>query len=73
MTHTESRTIPSPRGYAIGFSISDLYLNNAITAETRLDAERRMASKPATREMSSMPGSVMNVTEALKIIAAYKG
>jgi len=48
-----------------------LYLNNAITAEIRLDAERRMARKPATREISSMPGSVMNVTEALRIIAAW--
>src|SRR5258707_15786314 len=72
MTHTESRTSPSPRGYAIGFSISDLYRNNEMTAETRLDAERRMARKPATREMSSIPGSVMNVTEALKTIAAWE-
>lgn len=68
--HTESRISPSPRGYAIGFSISDLYRNKAITAEIRLDAERRMATKPATRETSSRPGSVMNVTEALRIIAA---
>jgi hypothetical protein len=70
--HTESRTSPSPRGYAIGFSISDLYRNKAITAEIRLDAERRMAMKPATRETSSIPGSVMNVTEALRIIAAWE-
>ncbi len=41
-----------------------------MTAEIRLDAERKMAMKPATRVMSSMPGSVMNVTEALRIIAA---
>jgi hypothetical protein len=43
-----------------------------MTAETRLDAERRIARKPATREMSSIPGSVMNVTEALKTIAAWE-
>jgi len=70
MIHTVSKTSPSPRGYIIGFSISDLYRNKAITAEIRLDAERRMEMKPATHETSSIPGSVMNVTEALRIIAA---
>ena len=68
--HTESRTSPSLQGYAIGFSISDLYWNKAITAEIRLDEKRRMAMKPSMHEMSSILGSVMNMTKALRMIVA---
>ena len=50
--------------------MSALYLNKAATADTMLEAENRMAIMPASLAMSSSPGSVSRVTDALKITAA---
>jgi hypothetical protein len=58
-THTKRWASPSPRGYAIGCSISAFSLNNTIIRETKLNIERIMARKAAMR------GS-----EAIRIIAA---
>ncbi len=62
---------PSPPKYTIVRSISALYRNSAITAEAILDAENAIARKPASRGTSSSCGSDRNVTDALKMTAAY--
>lgn len=38
-----------------------------------LDAENRMATMPANLAMSSIPGRVSRVTDALRMTAAYDG
>ena len=62
---------PSPPRYMTVLSSSCLYLKSAMTAETMLEAENAMASNPASRGMSSSCGSDRNVTDALKMTAAY--
>ena len=63
---------PSPETYITERSISALYLKRAMTEETMLDAENRIATIPAIREMSSIPGRVRSVTDALRMTAACK-
>lgn len=67
---TVSSTSPSPPTYTIVRSASALYCKSATTAEIILEAENKIASKPAIREISSKPGKEINVTEALNMIAA---
>lgn len=62
---------PSPPAYTTVRSISALYLNRATTAEIILDAENRIAIMPASRAMSSSPGSDSSVTDALRMTADY--